>query len=88
MFFLLKRNADSLSVKTFDVVYEDIRIDNEKLYYYLFRYYKLLAIAIIIAVGYNASKGASIFQVILLMILHAVDFILLKATNPLGMVQP
>ena len=85
MFGLLRRGANSLSDLTFNVVYEDVRINKERIWYYLFRYYKLFLIAIVVAVTYSSSP---VIPPIILIILHIIDFGLIFAMKPLGMEQP
>ena len=85
MFIILKRQADGLSDPTFNAAFEELRVDKEKLWYYLVRYYKLLLIAAVIAFTYSTTPAAPL---ILLIVIHLADAIILIIAKPLGMVQP
>lgn len=85
MFIYLRKQANSVSAGTFNKIYEDMRVNSEKLFYYLVRYYKLMAIACIIGFLYAASP---VIPLIVLMVLNLGDLLLLILTDPLGMVQP
>lgn len=85
MFLILRSNANSLSDATFYNAYEEIRIDKDKLYYYLIRYYKLVLIALVIAVSYKSSPA---IPLVILIVIHIADLGLLIGLKPLGMVQP
>jgi hypothetical protein len=85
LFVILRKHSNSLSVATFGLSFEELRISHERLYYFLVRYYKLLLIALIVAVTYSSSPA---IPLVLLIILNIVDAILLIALKPLGMSQP
>jgi hypothetical protein len=85
MFLVLRKRAFSVSVGTFHKKYEEVRVDPEKLYYFLIRYYKLVFIACIIGFLYAASP---VIPLIILIALNLADAIMLIFLDPLGMVQP
>jgi hypothetical protein len=61
-----------------------MRVSGEKLFYFIFRYYKLIAIACFI--GFLHASNALI-PLILLLIVNFTDVLLLLITKPLGMKQ-
>ena len=73
---------DSVSKNTFEISYEELRVNYNNLGYYLFRYLKLLFIAIIVAVTYSASP---FIPLILLIVIHLVDLIWICAKQPFEM---
>ena len=84
MFVLLRRIKDSTSVATFDSTYEELRISRDRLWYYLFRYYKLLLIAFFVAFLFAAP---GFYTAIILAALHLVDFLIIMIGKPFEMKQ-
>ena len=64
--------------------YKDIRIDPERLFYYMVRYYKLLLIAILVGFLWNSSP---IIVLVLLIIIHCANAALLILLKPQVMEQ-
>jgi hypothetical protein len=85
MFYILRKISLTLSSNTFNKNYEELRVDSEKLYYYLIRYYKLIAIACAIGFLHAASP---VIPLIILIVLNLADTLLLIFLKPLGMIQP
>lgn len=85
IFLLLRRASSTLSAGTFNKSYEELRVSSESLYYYLVRYYKLVAIACIIGFLHAANP---VIPLIVLIVLNLADALLLIFVKPLGMVQP
>lgn len=81
-FILLYKRANLLTNATFLKVYDDLRVDQSRLFYFLFRYYKLLFIACIIGCLYAKSQYIA---PCLLMVVNVVDAVLLLVYNPLNM---
>jgi hypothetical protein len=85
MYYFFWKRADTISAGTFHKRYEEVRIDPERLYYFLMRYYKLVTIACVIGFLHAASP---IIPLIILIVLNLGDGVLLIFLKPLGMVQP
>lgn len=82
MFVLLRRIRDSTSVATYDSTYEELRISRDTLWYYLFRYYKLLLIAFFVAFLFAAP---GYLTPIILAGLHLMDLIIIVGWKPFEM---
>jgi hypothetical protein len=85
MYWLLHKNAGTLTDETFNNSYGSLRVTKEKLWYYIFRYFKLAAIAIVIGSTYQSSPA---IPLIILIILNALDGVILIKLQPLSMIQP
>lgn len=85
IFFYIRYSSTTMSLATFNKRYEEIRINPDKLYYFLVRYYKLAAIACVIGFLYASSP---VIPLIILIVLNLADAVLLIFADPLGMVQP
>lgn len=79
MFGLLNKIKNTTSENTFDISYEELRINRERLFYYLFRYFKLFGIALIIAVTYSSSP---VIPLIILIFINLLDAIFIVALKP------
>jgi hypothetical protein len=71
-----------MHVNTFAKKYEELRIDSSRLGYFIFRYYKLLAIGLCLAFSTTAS-GA--IPGVILIVLNLLDVGWLLIRKPLGM---
>jgi len=61
--------------------YEDLRIDVNKSYYIIIRYYKLLITAIIVGFLYNSNPVIPLIVLIVLNALHIVVLLVLRPLN-------
>ena len=84
MFVWLKRIKDSTSVATFDSTYEELRICRDKLWYYVFRYYKLLVIAFFVTFLFDAL---GFIAPLILLALHLLDLLIILVGKPFEMKQ-
>ena len=84
MFVLLYRASGIMSHETWLKRYEEMRIDPNRLFYFMVRYYKLLLVAILVGFLWDASP---VVPLVLLMVLHGANAALLIILQPLGMKQ-
>ena len=85
-FIYLHRRFDSISRKTFIPLYFGLRIEGgKKFLYFIFKYYKLLIIALLIGLLYNANPLAVLIP---LLSLNLADGIILIIAKPFYLEYP
>jgi hypothetical protein len=73
-----------MSDSTFRRKYEDIRINSSKLFYFIWRYFKLLLIALLIGLLYDSNPVGILIPLIFV---HVIDGLMILFLKPLGMEQ-
>ena len=84
MTWYLKRIINTTSSTTFDISFEELRINRERVFYYLFRYLKLMIIAFVVSMLYAVTPIAAL---IILLILNFTDLLLIACARPFDMKQ-
>jgi hypothetical protein len=83
-FIYLKWRSGYQSEGTFQKNFEDVRVDRGRLWHFIWRYYRLLVIALLIALVY---KGNPLAILIPLIIVHIVDGLIIVGFKPFGLYQ-
>ena len=73
-----------MSDSTFRKKYEDIRIHSNRLFYFIWRYYKLLLIALLIGFLYDSNPVGILIPLI---IVHVIDGLIIIFLKPFGIEQ-
>lgn len=83
-FLWLRKMSGEMSDSTFRKKYDDVRIHSNRLFYFVWRYFKLLLIALLI--GF-LSTSSPVGILIPLIIMHVFDGLIIIFLKPFGMEQ-
>lgn len=83
-FLWLRKMSGEMSESTFRKKYADIRIDSNRMFHFIWRYYKLFLIALLIGLLYNSNPLGVLIPLI---IVHVLDGLIIIFVRPFGMEQ-
>ena len=81
-FVFLWRTSSAMSDGTFRKNYEDVRVRPGALFHFIWRYYRLLLIALLIGLIYSGNPLAILIPLI---IMHIADGVIILVFKPFGM---
>lgn len=84
MTLYLKRTINSISATTFDLSFEELRINRDRVFYFYFRYLKLMIIALAVSMLYAVTPIAAL---IVLLALNFIDLLIIICARPFDMKQ-